>query len=129
MTPRAIALGLALALTPALLPGVEVSDKVAYVQSREAAEDGKTVKVKVKILKAGVYLVAAGYVVDRDARFQFLEGAKSGTKYYETRKVDAIKDNISVEITFPLKAVPPLVKSRLWAAVYLKPENIPVTSP
>jgi hypothetical protein len=126
---RALALPLALALLAPALTAMQVSDKVAYVQSREADDDGKIVKVKVKILKAGVYHVAAGYVVDRDARFQFLEGKKSGVKYYEVRKVDAIKDDVTVEIIFPLKGKPPLVECKLWAAVYDKLEKIPVTTP
>jgi hypothetical protein len=119
---------MALALAPALLAS-PVSNKLAFIRSREVSEDGKTVKVRVQVVKAGTYIIAAGHAVDRDTRFQFLEGSKSGIRYFDTRKVESARDNVTVDVDIPLKDAPPLFKSRIWAAVFSKAEEIPVTSP
>jgi len=118
-----------IALLPACLFAAPVAETTAFVQSREASDDGKLIKAKVKFLKAGTYFVAAGHVVDRDARFQFLEGKRSGMKYFEVRKVEAAKDDAMVEISFPLKGLPPLVKTKPWVGIYEKAEDVPVTTP
>ena len=120
---------LAILLLPLALLAAETDPAAANVQNKEVLEDGKLIKATVKIGKAGTYFVVGGYAKDIDAEFKFLKGKLSGTKFYEIRKVVADNNNLTVDLSFPIKALPPLVKPLVRVAIFNTVDDIPTVSP
>ena len=127
--PAIRTVALAFLLLPLALPAAETDPDAATVQSKEVLEDGKLIKATVKVAKAGTYFVVGGYAKDTEGAFKVLKGRLSGTKYYEIRKVVADNNNLLVDLSFPIKALPPLLKPLARVAVYNNEADIPTASP
>lgn len=128
MVPLVLAVTLAPPVAPPPPPG-PVPEKIAFVQSKEALKEGKLIRASVKLLSPGTYYVVGGYVVDYDAKFQFLEGKLTKAKYYVIRKVVSERPTAIVELEFPIKALPPLVKPVAHVAIFSERAHVPILAP
>jgi hypothetical protein len=84
----------------------EVSESVAYVQSKELEDGGLTMKARIKIKKAGTYVVAGGFAKESGGMIYFHKGLLSGTKYYETKIIRGDAGDV-IDVTFRVKVSPP----------------------
>jgi hypothetical protein len=103
-----------------------VSDSLVYVQSAVVSPDGTTITAVVKVRTKGTYVVVGGYVIDKDAKFQFYKGGLSKKKAYE-EKVLRGEVGDSVEIVFKVVPPPPVVKAMPRVRIYLPKEPIPTS--
>jgi hypothetical protein len=103
-----------------------VADSVAYVSSQTVSPDGRTITAVVKVRAKGTYIVVGGYVIDKDAKFQFYKGGLSKKKSYEEKELRGEVGD-SVEIEFKVNPPPPIVKAMPRVRIYLPKEPIPTS--
>lgn len=122
-----------LPVRPRLSP--EVSDAVAYVQTREYTDGGRTIIARVRIFQPGTYFLAGGWVINDAGVVKFYTGEVSKLPYYEVKVLQAEAAGVA-EVVFTLPAVPPLAMAPETAQyyatrvnVYLKEEHVPIYRP
>jgi hypothetical protein len=103
---------------------VPVTD--AYVQSHDVSPDGRTITAVVKVRRTGTYLAVGGYVIDKDAKFQFYKGGLSKIKAYRVMELRGLAGD-SVEVVFKVTPPPPVVKAKPRVMLYFDERAIPTS--
>jgi hypothetical protein len=100
----------------------EVEDKVAFVQTFDQKLNAGIchIEAKIKFLKAGTYVVAAGLY-----KGKYLHESKLGKKYFETKTVKADAGDV---ITVKLRAPAPPSNKKVTVAVYKTSKDIQTKS-
>jgi hypothetical protein len=100
----------------------EVEEKVAFVQTFDPRIRGAVceIEAKVKFIKAGTYVVAAGFHKE-----EFFHESLTGTKYFETKTVKADAGDV-ITLKFKCRLAPRNRKTTV--GVFLKEKDIPTKS-